>query len=509
MFINRRKLRRYTAIAAATKSEAIKSAVQIPLTRDVESQRSSQIPFGVRAIQSGIEVEGVWISRPSSLAPSDSRHGSQTSLSAMMANSPLTQSPLLAPPTVSSKRCRKAVNSSSSIYSPIAFDQSTPTGQVRSASEASNQQTVAGQAESSVQGAMLAETAVRGRPRTVDIPNGTSRAPSKSSVRLLPSSKLTRPFGLSQANDKIVKGSVEDLRLSQKDHTQSGSDKGDTPAKDFEHSFYATRRQRPLFTTSDSSDSPALSGPDNGGDLSLAHHLRFEDTYLSKRRRSANRSSSTTAQKPRPGPSILRSSYLAVNSHDTTESEDEEDMNASKAAPSLSHTDSPDTTSISTTREASFTALPQHSGPSPSASIQSHQDSINEPSTRASSGSSKTSATLLGPVRDGFVHKGSDDQVLRRVNSGFEILRPQPSTTDKVEPHKPHVTSHAVQDGDGRTLSQPNASELPIVKKRTPRKLQKKRDPSSSGRSGNNDRKLDPSGNHAGKGRAEQGRAAS
>ncbi|KAL9120217.1 MAG: hypothetical protein Q9187_003231 [Circinaria calcarea] len=67
-----RQLRRYTAIAAKKKEEQqeIQHAAQLQRGRGVP------IPFGVRAIESGIEVDGVWISRTNT--PSSTRPGSPT-----------------------------------------------------------------------------------------------------------------------------------------------------------------------------------------------------------------------------------------------------------------------------------------------------------------------------------------------------------------------------------------------------------------------------------------------
>lgn len=46
-------------------------------TTTVRATGAPEIPFGIRAIESGIEVEGVWISR--SNTPASSRHGSPAS----------------------------------------------------------------------------------------------------------------------------------------------------------------------------------------------------------------------------------------------------------------------------------------------------------------------------------------------------------------------------------------------------------------------------------------------
>ena len=45
------------------------SAEPLPVRRGRAKSRTNDIPFGVRAIESGIEVEGVWISRSNSPAP--------------------------------------------------------------------------------------------------------------------------------------------------------------------------------------------------------------------------------------------------------------------------------------------------------------------------------------------------------------------------------------------------------------------------------------------------------
>lgn len=43
-------------------------------------KRGNQVPFGVRAIQSGVEVDGIWISRPASLNELGEKHASSTTL---------------------------------------------------------------------------------------------------------------------------------------------------------------------------------------------------------------------------------------------------------------------------------------------------------------------------------------------------------------------------------------------------------------------------------------------
>ncbi|KAI9816411.1 MAG: hypothetical protein M1832_005078 [Thelocarpon impressellum] len=59
------KLRKYTAIAEARKNHL----QEMRRCRHIIPLRGEDVPFGIRAIESGIEVEGVWISRPNSPAP--------------------------------------------------------------------------------------------------------------------------------------------------------------------------------------------------------------------------------------------------------------------------------------------------------------------------------------------------------------------------------------------------------------------------------------------------------
>ena len=90
LLYNKRQLRYYAA-RAILEASARGTNVNAPYSDDVEAD--TRIPFGIRAIQRGIEVEGVWVSRsnspassrPSSLASSKARHHlpsttSQTSL---------------------------------------------------------------------------------------------------------------------------------------------------------------------------------------------------------------------------------------------------------------------------------------------------------------------------------------------------------------------------------------------------------------------------------------------
>jgi len=87
---NKRQLRYYAA-HAILEASARGTSVNVPYSDDIEAD--ARVPFGIRAVQCGIEVEGVWVSRsnspassrPSSLASSKARHHlpstiSQTSL---------------------------------------------------------------------------------------------------------------------------------------------------------------------------------------------------------------------------------------------------------------------------------------------------------------------------------------------------------------------------------------------------------------------------------------------
>ena len=60
------QLRKYTALAAKRKEEAR----EMQRTHSVKRAKGPEIPFGVRAIESGVEVDGVWISRPNTPVPS-------------------------------------------------------------------------------------------------------------------------------------------------------------------------------------------------------------------------------------------------------------------------------------------------------------------------------------------------------------------------------------------------------------------------------------------------------
>ena len=69
-FIKRRysswKLRKYTALDAA-KAELGKA---LEHTDSVKSRKAKEVPFGIRALENGIEVEGIWISKPNTPASS-------------------------------------------------------------------------------------------------------------------------------------------------------------------------------------------------------------------------------------------------------------------------------------------------------------------------------------------------------------------------------------------------------------------------------------------------------
>lgn len=61
LFYDQRKIRNYTKVEKGKQAQ-----VQEPTPEMLESQREemkNDIPFGIRAIESGIEIDGVWISR--------------------------------------------------------------------------------------------------------------------------------------------------------------------------------------------------------------------------------------------------------------------------------------------------------------------------------------------------------------------------------------------------------------------------------------------------------------
>ena len=66
------RLRKYTA-AAEQKAAAVQDIMK-DMPQDVRRGRANGVPFGVRAIQSGIEVDGVWVSNTNT--PASSVHGS-------------------------------------------------------------------------------------------------------------------------------------------------------------------------------------------------------------------------------------------------------------------------------------------------------------------------------------------------------------------------------------------------------------------------------------------------
>lgn len=63
---NHWRLRKYTALAAAKAAQR----QDMQHTPSVRRRKGNDVPFGVRAIESGIEVDGVWISRSNTPAPS-------------------------------------------------------------------------------------------------------------------------------------------------------------------------------------------------------------------------------------------------------------------------------------------------------------------------------------------------------------------------------------------------------------------------------------------------------
>ncbi|KAK4547448.1 hypothetical protein LTR36_001104 [Oleoguttula mirabilis] len=58
------RLRKYSAVAEKEKKEQAMHRQMSQRRRPTNTEKGDDIPFGVRALESGIEVEGVWVSRP-------------------------------------------------------------------------------------------------------------------------------------------------------------------------------------------------------------------------------------------------------------------------------------------------------------------------------------------------------------------------------------------------------------------------------------------------------------
>ncbi|KAI9797609.1 MAG: hypothetical protein M1833_005392 [Piccolia ochrophora] len=78
------RIRKYTAIDEASKSHLR----EMRQSRHVIQLKGEDVPFGVRAIESGIEVDGVWISRPNSPALTSSDDAPRQSSSNELARPP-------------------------------------------------------------------------------------------------------------------------------------------------------------------------------------------------------------------------------------------------------------------------------------------------------------------------------------------------------------------------------------------------------------------------------------
>ncbi|KAI4124934.1 MAG: hypothetical protein LQ338_004558 [Usnochroma carphineum] len=113
------KLRKYTALAktkAAQKEEAIQRAPSA-----ARRKKDNEIPFGVRAIESGIEVDGVWISR--SNTPANSTPGSPH---LSVNKEPIAQSPAAAQPPRTFDRASTVSNMSRLEMPPAAHGHPRP-----------------------------------------------------------------------------------------------------------------------------------------------------------------------------------------------------------------------------------------------------------------------------------------------------------------------------------------------------------------------------------------------
>jgi hypothetical protein len=89
------RLRQYTTVG-----------IKQPTPNMVEAQTTDEIPFGVKAIESGVEVEGVWISRSNTPVPSGSNsfnNSPATSARASIASSIILNDTFQLPDSASSQ----------------------------------------------------------------------------------------------------------------------------------------------------------------------------------------------------------------------------------------------------------------------------------------------------------------------------------------------------------------------------------------------------------------------
>ena len=73
------RLRKYAAIEKEKKEQVMQRQMS-QRERQTHDQRSTDVPFGIRAIESGIEIEGVWISRSNTPEPLSRNVSAETSV---------------------------------------------------------------------------------------------------------------------------------------------------------------------------------------------------------------------------------------------------------------------------------------------------------------------------------------------------------------------------------------------------------------------------------------------
>lgn len=287
----------------------------------------------------------------------------------------------------------------------------------------------------------------------------TQRAPSTICLRV--GTLLAPPIGFA-ADHSTVQGSTEDL------HAQIMSDSRINSGSEGRHSFVAPSpylipvRHQQRKAGVKSPKFPALPDLDFDGDLSLAGPVRFNDNYPPKYPSPSSRVASFAAKSVH-GPSSLRGSYLAVPTTPTEDFEEYPNVSApTTATPSLSHSDSPEPSSGDTTREVGLNALPTRGYYDPPTSNTNVFETNSWPLKPESTSPAERPAS--------FNRKPA--QVLRHVNSGFEIIKPGRRVTsngyddDSSPPeHGSEIELHTIRTAAGVPIT---------IEKRAPRKLQKR-----------------------------------
>ncbi|KAI9819831.1 MAG: hypothetical protein M1827_006400 [Pycnora praestabilis] len=386
------RLRKYTAIDAAKRTRL----EEVRKSQDVLQLKGNEIPFGVRAIESGIQVDGVWISRSNSPGPGNSRSAAVIPIVSAGSSDRRVRQP---------KRDSAGSNMSHLSIPQPAYGQSA-----NGSSQSSNSSRAP---SSSFDRAVSAERLPRSsEPMSAAGPNGRYRPRHYSHLRY---------SGQNMLKDQTTLDSLEGYapHAGQSDHSRRDSDgegKGrrasnsSSDSSDGRNHYYPQRPSRVVRQTSSGVSFDALSNP---VDVRPFIESRRSDDLAGLHSQRISHAAETGQLVPRVRRSGVSGEWASMNSFQPSKDDKPDHLNNSRLAPINGTNPFVTPTDVSATRRIETDGIAKE--------FPLQSSSSNEP--KQSDMPSQGLSVIARETSDAN-QQLRQSRTVRKVNSGFEVLPP-------------------------------------------------------------------------------------